>query len=152
MTNAAIKSDIVTGASGGVRPAVATRLASDGFAVTVNYAGNLARAQEVVAEIKAAGGKGIPAQADVAKAADFDHRFAETLEVFGSLDVVVHCAGIVPLFPISEEGVDRFDKVIAINLRGTRLVLAQAAKHIAVGRRIIVFSKKVHRSMLAGHK
>lgn len=50
------KSVIVTGASRGIGRTVATRLAHDGFAVAVNYAGNATKADEVVAEIKAAGG------------------------------------------------------------------------------------------------
>ena len=48
---------IVTGASGGIGRGVAKRLASDGFAITVHYAGNPAKAEAVVAEIKDAGGK-----------------------------------------------------------------------------------------------
>ena len=48
------KSAIVTGASRGIGRSVATRLARDGFAVAVNYAGNATKAEEVVAEIKAA--------------------------------------------------------------------------------------------------
>jgi 3-oxoacyl-[acyl-carrier protein] reductase len=47
---------IVIGASGGIGRVVAIRLAHDGFAVVVNYAGNAAKAEEAVAEIKAAGG------------------------------------------------------------------------------------------------
>jgi len=47
------KSAIVTGASRGIGRSVATRLARDGFAVAVNYAGNGTKAEEVVAEIKA---------------------------------------------------------------------------------------------------
>jgi 3-oxoacyl-[acyl-carrier protein] reductase len=50
------KTAIVSGASRGIGRAVATRLASEGFAVVVNYAGNATKAEEVVAEIKAAGG------------------------------------------------------------------------------------------------
>jgi 3-oxoacyl-[acyl-carrier protein] reductase len=49
------KSVIVTGSSRGIGRAVARRLASDGFAVAVNYAGNAIKAEEVVAEIRAAG-------------------------------------------------------------------------------------------------
>lgn len=143
MTNAVIKSAIVTGASGGIGRAVAARLAQDGFAVTVNYAGNPAGAQEVVAEIKTAGGEAIAAQADVAKAAEVEHLFAETLAEFGRIDVVVNCAGIMPLSPISEGDVETFDRVIAVNLRGTFLVLAQAAKHVRTGGRIIAFSSSV---------
>jgi len=61
----------VAGGSGRVGRAVATRLASFGFAATANYAGP-AGAQEVVAGIKAATEETIPAQADVAKAADVE--------------------------------------------------------------------------------
>ena len=54
MTHALTKSVIVTGASRGIGRAVAIRLARDGFAVAVNYAGNATKAEEVVTEIKAA--------------------------------------------------------------------------------------------------
>jgi 3-oxoacyl-[acyl-carrier protein] reductase len=51
MTHASTKSIIVTGGSLGIGRAVATRLAHDGLAVIVNYAGNATKAEEVVAEI-----------------------------------------------------------------------------------------------------
>ena len=51
------KTAIITGASGGIGGSIARRLAKDGFSVVVNYAGNPAPAQAVVADIKAAGGQ-----------------------------------------------------------------------------------------------
>src|SRR6266403_5474389 len=137
------KTAIVTGASGGLGSAVAKRLANDGFAVTVNYSGNSGPAEKLVAELKAAGGQAIAVQADVTNPADVENLFKQTLAKFGSIDVVVHSAGIMPLFPIAAGDVATFDKVIAINLRGTFLVLAQAAQHIASGGRIIAFSSSV---------
>jgi 3-oxoacyl-[acyl-carrier protein] reductase len=62
MTATPAKAAIVTGASGGIGRAVALRLAGDGFAVSVNYAGNAATANEVVTEIKTAGGHAIAIQ------------------------------------------------------------------------------------------
>src|SRR5467141_2161149 len=93
------KSAIVTGASGGIGRVVAKRLASDGFAVAAHYAGNPAKAETVVTEIKGAGGKAIAVQADVANPADVETLFKQTLDAFGTIDVVVHTAGIMPLLP-----------------------------------------------------
>src|SRR6476619_2888459 len=134
---------LVTGASGGIGRVVAKRLASDGFAVAVHYAGNPAKAETVVTEIKGAGGKAIAVQADVAKPADVETLFKQTLDAFGTIDVVVHTAGIMPLLPISGGDVETFDKVITTNLRGTFLVLGQAAQHVPAGGRIIAFSSSV---------
>jgi 3-oxoacyl-[acyl-carrier protein] reductase len=143
MKTSLTKSAIVTGASGGIGRVVAKRLASDGFAVAVHYAGNPAKAEAVVTEIKGAGGKAIAVQADVAKPADVQTLFEQMLEAFGTIDVVVHTAGIMPLLPISGGDVETFDKVIATNLRGTFLVFAQAAQHVPDGGRIIAFSSSV---------
>ncbi len=137
------KSAIVTGASGGIGRVVAKRLASDGFTITVHYAGNPAKAEGVVAEINSGGGRAIAVQADVAKPADVERLFKQTLEAFGTIDVVVHSAGIMPLLPIAGGDVETFDKVITTNLRGTFTVLAQAAQHVSSGGRIIAFSSSV---------
>src|SRR5712692_1712288 len=137
------KSAIVTGASGGIGGSVTKRLAKDGFSVIVNYAGKPAPAQAVVADIKAAGGQGIAVQADVAIAADVERLFKESIDTFVRPNVVVHCAGIMPLFLIASGDVTAFDKVIATNLRGTFLVFAQAAQHVLDGGRIMAFSSSV---------
>jgi 3-oxoacyl-[acyl-carrier protein] reductase len=134
---------LVTGASGGIGRAVATRLARDGFAVVVHYAGNGARASQVVQEIKAGGGQAIAVRADVADATQVERLFKETADAFGRVDVVVNTAGIMPLAPIAQGDLDLFDKVIATNLRGTFLVLSQAAQHVSSGGRIIAFSTSV---------
>ena len=60
MTNSPTKIAIITGASGGIGRSVALRLARDGFAVVVNYAGNAVKAEGVVKEIKSADGTPSP--------------------------------------------------------------------------------------------
>lgn len=137
------KSAIVTGASGGIGRAVALRLARDGFAVAVNYAGNSAKAQEVVTEITKTGGQAIGVKGDVANEADMDRLFKETLGAFDRVDVVVHCAGIMPMSQISDLDLKSFDSVVATNLRGTFLMLGQAARNLPEGGRIIAFSSSV---------
>jgi 3-oxoacyl-[acyl-carrier protein] reductase len=137
------KTAIVTGASRGIGRSIAKRLASDGFAVVVNYAGNGAQAQEVVNEIRNADGEALAVKADVSQPKEVEQLFKKTIESFGRVDIVVNNAGIMPLSPIAKGDVDTFDKVTAINLRGTFLVFAQAAQNVAEGGRIIAFSSSV---------
>jgi 3-oxoacyl-[acyl-carrier protein] reductase len=134
---------IVTGASGGIGRAVARRLARDGFAIVVSYAGSASKAEETVSDIGGMGGRAVAVQGDVADAPDVERLFEAAIETFGPVEVVVHCAGIMPLGPIAGSSAEIFDKVITTNLRGTFLVLAQAAQHVVSGGRIIAFSSSV---------
>src|SRR3982074_498696 len=137
------KTAIVTGASRGIGRAIALRLAADGFGVVVNFVGNTAKAEEVVNEIPSTGGRAHAIQGGVPNPEDVKQLFEKTLKASGQIDVVVNNAGIMPLSPIAKGDVATFDKVIATNLRGTFLVLAQAAQHISEGGRIIAFSSSV---------
>jgi 3-oxoacyl-[acyl-carrier protein] reductase len=143
MNKEMIKTAIVTGGSRGIGQAISLRLAADGFAVVVNYAGNAAKAQETVSAIQANGGKAIAVQGDVSKAEDAAQLFATAKEVFGRIDVVVNSAGSMSMTTINVSNIDAFDKLIAINLRGSFLVLAQAAQHVEKGGRIIALSTSV---------
>ena len=143
MSTPTSRSALVTGASRGIGQAIALRLAADGFAVAVNYAGNDAKAREAVATIDAAGGTAIAVQGDVADPQDVARLFDETQRAFGRIDVVVNSAGVMPMAPIAEASLQAFDKVIATNLRGSFLVLAQAAQRVEQGGRIIALSTSV---------
>jgi 3-oxoacyl-[acyl-carrier protein] reductase len=143
MTDQTLKTAIVIGASGGIGNAVALRLAADGFAVVAHYASNPATVDTAVSAIKAKGGKAIAAKADVAAAGDVEALFKAALDNFGRIDVVVQSAGIMPMGKIADGDLATFDKVIATNLRGTFIVLTQAARHVAEGGRIIAFSSSV---------
>jgi 3-oxoacyl-[acyl-carrier protein] reductase len=143
MTEATNKSVIVTGASRGIGRVVSIRLARDGFAIVVNYAGNATKANEVVAGIQASGGQAIAVQGNVANVADVDHVFKGAVDTFGGIYAVVNCAGIMPLSPIGGGDLELFDKVIATNLRGSFVVLGHASRQVSPGGRIIAFSSSV---------
>src|SRR6266403_1563583 len=151
MTDTQVKVAVVTGASGGIGRAVALRLAREGFGVVLSYAGNAGKAEAAVAEIKAAEGHAFAVQADVADAAAVERLFQETLGAFGRIDVVVNSAGIMPMGPIAEGSLEGFDRVIATNLRGSFIVMTQAAKHVAKGGRIILFSSSVIAKSFPGY-
>lgn len=138
-----MKAAIVTGSSRGIGRVIAEQLAADGFAVAVNYAARRADADEVVGSIEKAGGRAIAVQADVSDPSQVAHLFEQTRSAFGRVDAVVQNAGIMPLFSIAEGTIEAFDKVVAINLRGTFLVLSQAARHVEEGGRIIALSSSV---------
>ena len=142
-TDSTARVAIVTGGSRGIGRSIAQRLAADGFAVVVNYAGNSAGADAVVDELRARGGTALAVRGDVSDADDVSRLFAATQDAFGRIDVVVNCAGIMPIGPIAESSLADFDRVIATNLRGSFLVLANAAQHLREGGRIIAFSTSV---------
>jgi len=143
MPNPTNKIAIVTGASGGIGAAVAERLAKDGFTVIVNYAGNVASAEALVAKIEAAGGRAVTAQADVADAAAVARIFDTAEAAFGGVDVLVNCAGIMQLATIAESDDGLFDRQIAVNLKGTFNTLRESSRRLRNGGRIINISSSV---------
>jgi 3-oxoacyl-[acyl-carrier protein] reductase len=143
MKSASTKSAIVTGASRGIGAAIAERLAHDGFSVVVNYAGSDTEASAVVTRIKANDGEAIAVQADVSKPADVARLFDNAEKQFDGVDVLVNNAGIMPLSKIADAEDSLFDRIVAVNLKGTFNGLRVAAKRLRVGGRIINFSTSV---------
>jgi 3-oxoacyl-[acyl-carrier protein] reductase len=142
---------VVTGASRGIGREVALRLAKDGFAIVVGFAGNAGKAGEVVRLIENAGGMALAVQGDISDPACVEALFDKALARFGRVDVVVNCAGVMALSGIADADMLAFDKVINTNLRGTFIVLGQAAKRIGAGGRIITLSTSVIAKAFPGY-
>jgi 3-oxoacyl-[acyl-carrier protein] reductase len=151
LDNRTQKAAIVTGGSRGIGQAIAMRLAADGFAIAIQYAGNAAKAEETVNVIKTVGGTAIAIQGDVSDPHDVARLFAETTRAFGRIDVVVNSAGIMPMAQIDVEHLETFDKIITTNLRGAFNVMAQAAAQLDGGGRIIVLSSSVIAKSFPGY-
>jgi 3-oxoacyl-[acyl-carrier protein] reductase len=143
MKEARVKTAIVTGASRGIGRSIAKRLASDGFAVVVNYAGKTDEAQKVVDEIRKAEGEALAIKADVSNSEDIKQLFDKTIEAFGGVDVLVNNAGIMNLASIAITEDAMLDRTIAVNLKGTFNGMREAAKRLRDGGRIINFSTSV---------
>ncbi|HEY0188344.1 MAG TPA: SDR family oxidoreductase [Cellulomonas sp.] len=140
------RSALVTGGSGGIGRAVVERLAADGFAVAVHYAGNRSRADELVQAITSTGGRAISVGGDVADEQAMAAAFDATEAAFGAVDVVVHTAGIMLLAPIATLDLADLDRMHRTNIRGTFVVDQLAADRVRPGGAIINFSTTVTRT------
>jgi 3-oxoacyl-[acyl-carrier protein] reductase len=139
---------LITGASRGIGRAVALRLARDGATVVVNYAGSAEAARGVVAQIEAQGGRAVAVQADVGKVADVERLFGATFEHFDRLDILVNNAGVFFTKPLAEVSEEEFDRIFAVNVKGTFLCCQQAAVRMAEGGRIVNVSSSTTALML----
>lgn len=137
------KSALVTGSSRGIGAAIAKRLARDGFAVTVNCVVNRDLAAAVVREIEAAGGRAIWVQSDVSDPAAVKRLFDAHESAFGGLDVVVANAGIMRLAPFREMSDEDFDRVWAVNGKGSFNTLREAARRVREEGRIVALSSSI---------
>jgi 3-oxoacyl-[acyl-carrier protein] reductase len=131
---------IVTGASRGIGAAIAERLAKDDFTIVINYAGDAALGDTLARKIEQAGGHALTAQADVSDPAAVRRMFEAAETAFGGVDVLVNNAGIMPLSRVADTDDALFDRIVAVNLKGTFNALREAANRLRSGGRIINFS------------
>lgn len=119
---------LVTGASRGIGAAVARRLAAEGAAVAVNYAGSRAAAEAVVAEIAAAGGTAVALRSDVSDPAACGALVDTVIAELGGLDIVVNNAGIARDGLVVRMSDEDWSAVIDTNLSGVFAITRAAAK------------------------
>lgn len=142
---------LVTGATGGIGHAVVARLAADGYAVAVHYAGNRGRADLLADEITGAGGSAITVGGDVADEGAMSAAFDQTQTALGGIDVVVNTAGIMLLSPIRSLDLNDLDRMHRTNIRGAFVVSQLAADRVRRGGSIINFSTSVTRTAFPGY-
>ncbi|MFD4838908.1 SDR family oxidoreductase [Achromobacter sp. NPDC058515] len=142
---------LVTGGSRGIGAAIARRLASDGFAVGINYAASAAQADALADEIRQAGGRAIAVRADVSKAAQVRALFDAVEAGLGRIDVLVNSAGVLQVQPLAETSDELYDQTFDINTRGTFNTLREAAARLADGGSIVNVSSTTVALNLPGY-
>ncbi len=137
MANLDGKAALVTGGGRGIGAAIARRLAADGAAVAITYVSSPDRAEAVVKEIEARGGKALAIHAPAQDAAAVTAAVHQAAEAFGRLDILVNNAGIGAFKTIDDLTLEEFDDVFAVNVRAVFVATQAALKHIGDGGRII---------------
>jgi NAD(P)-dependent dehydrogenase (short-subunit alcohol dehydrogenase family) len=123
---------VITGGSRGIGAATARLAGRRGWAVAVNYNANRAAADEVVADIRSAGGEAVAIAADVSTEAGATELFAAVDRQFGTLTGLFNNAGIVNWsVPIQEVSAEMMDRLWRINITSQFLCAREAAKRMS---------------------
>lgn len=120
---------LVTGSSRGIGRQIAKTFAQNGSNVVINYSSSEAPALALAKEIKEQGGNALVIQADVSKFDESERLVNETINAFGKIDILINNSGITKdnlMLRMTEED---FDKVIAVNLKGTWNMCKHVTRH-----------------------
>ena len=123
---------LITGGSRGIGAATALLAAQQGYAVAVNYTANTLAADEVVRQIRAAGGTAITVQADVADEAQVQAMFAKVDAKLGRLTALVNSAGVVDVAQrVDAQSLARWRRLFEVNVFGTLLCAREAVRRMS---------------------
>jgi glucose 1-dehydrogenase len=147
------KNVLVTGGSSGIGQAIAVRFAEYGSGVAINYLRQPEEARETEEQVHACinkvqqeGVQDVLVQGDVSQEDDVVRMVAEAVDGLGGLDVLVNNAGIQISRPTDELSSEDFDKVLAVNLRGSFMCAREAIKHFLAEEKpgVIINISSVH--------
>jgi 3-oxoacyl-[acyl-carrier protein] reductase len=129
----------VTGGSRGIGAAIVRRLARDGAAVAFSYAASADRANALVAQIEANGGRAVAFKADQAIAQEVQALVTQAHEALGRLDILVNSAGVFVTGMVDDASADgsAFDRQLDVNVKGVATAVRAAAPLLSDGGRIV---------------
>ncbi len=120
---------LVTGSSKGIGRGIAVRFAQEGADVVVNYNSDPKGAEEALAEVQAAGRRGVMLQADIGSVDAVRELLERSAEALGGLDVLVNNAGIeheAAFWDVTERD---YDRVLDVNLKGVFFATQAFVRH-----------------------
>ncbi|XXX36385.1 3-oxoacyl-ACP reductase family protein [Sorangium sp. So ce117] len=137
MAEFAGKVALVTGGSRGIGAAIVKRLARGGADVALTYVSAADKGRSVIADVEAAGRRGMAIAADTADPAAIVAAVERTVAEFGRLDILVNNAGVAIMAPLEAVTLADLDKTLGIHVRGVFLASQAAARHMGAGGRIV---------------
>ncbi|OCH91284.1 NAD(P)-binding protein [Obba rivulosa] len=122
---------LITGAGRGIGRAIALRLAADGLDVAVNdLSSNAVALTELVNELREYGRRAISLVADVSVEEEVKTMVEKAVEELGGLDIMVANAGIAHVSALIDTSVEVWERIMAVNVRGTMLCYKYAAAYM----------------------
>jgi len=126
---------LIAGGSRGIGAATARLAAGQGYDVAVNFKSNSNAAAQVVEAVKAAGGKGVALQGDMAREADIEGVFDAAVKSLGPITHFVHSAGIIgPYSRLDEVATETLREVLDLDTLGAMLCLRAAIRRMSTKR------------------
>lgn len=138
---------IITGAGRGIGRSAALRFAREGAQVVI-FSRTASQLTEVATTITNNGGHVLAVAGDVSDEKDVQRLFQSALNAFGRVDILLNCAGMVAVQPFIEMDTATWDRVVAVNLRGTFLCSRAAFQQMAKQKQGVI----VNISSLSGVK
>lgn len=131
------KSALVTGGSRSIGAAIARRLAANGASVAITYSASPEKANAVVAQMEAAGGRALAIRTDAGDPAAVRAAVAQAAQAFDGIDILVNNAGIALGGPIDEIAFEDYQRMIAVNVTGVFVATQEAVRSMKPGGRIV---------------
>ncbi len=123
---------LITGGSRGIGAATARLAAARGYDVAINYVRNAEAAERVAADVRKAGRKALPVQADIALPGDITRLFKTVDDEFGRLDAFFNNAGIVEkAAKFVEISPERLERILAVNMTGAFIAAQEAVRRMS---------------------
>lgn len=143
------KRAVVTGSGRGIGRAIAIRLAREGADVAINDLNVQGEARQTLAEVEAAGRRGLLIQADISRTEDARRLIDDAVRQLGPLDILVNNAGIEKHAPFVEVTEADYDKVLGVNLKGAFFVTQAFVRHLLADQRPgrVINISSVHEEM-----
>lgn len=141
------KTVVITGASSGLGEATARHLSRLGATVVLG-ARRLDRLQSLATELTESGGKALAVEMDVTKRDQVANLVGAAAKSFGSIDVMINNAGLMPLAPLERLKIDEWDRMIDVNIKGVLYGIAAALPYMKQQKSGHI----INVSSVAGHK
>ncbi|MBQ0102150.1 MAG: SDR family NAD(P)-dependent oxidoreductase, partial [Firmicutes bacterium] len=124
------KTAVITGASGGIGSATALLFAEKGYNIVIGYSSNAEKADELKDRILSLGADAVTCRADMGDPDEAGLPVRTAIDVFGSVDCLINCAGISVTELIQLTGTDTVKRVLDVDLLGTVISCREAVPYM----------------------